>query len=201
MASKLRAAFVTEKVESLADYQNRMQNLIAINKQIHDLYRKATELTEEKVRARIEEDRLNPSGTLNQFRDRGFRYEARTFSRRLDVPWFAAWDVLGEELPPGVAPKEITFKPQAGTRRRRRGGGPIQVGAASLGNGSSTTQGIEHRDSTAAELASLTTSVSQIMKVLSGLGLQERQEPVDNAPRVETGKTAATREVDMVGTK
>ena len=48
---------------------------------------------------------------------------------------------------------------------------------------------------------SLTTSVSQIMKVLSGLGLEERQEPFDNAPRVGTGNTAATREVNTVGPK
>ena len=34
------------------------------------------------------------------------------------MPWLAAWDVLGEELPPGVAPEEITFKPEVGNRRK-----------------------------------------------------------------------------------
>ena len=86
-----------------------MQNLIAINRRIHDLYRKATELMDKEVRARIGEYSLNPDRTLDQLRDRIFRYEAKTFSRRLDVPWLASWDVLGEELPPRVDPYEIIF--------------------------------------------------------------------------------------------
>ena len=120
-----------EQVESLADYQNRMQNLIAINRQIHDLYKKATELTDEEARARIGEYSLNPDGTLDQLRDRIFRYEAKTFSRRLDVPWLASWDVLGEELPPGVDRDAIMFKPEIVNRRRERkpsipGGSPTK---------------------------------------------------------------------------
>ena len=49
----------------------------------------------------------------------------------------------------------------------------------------------EDRDSMAAQLAALTSGVSQMMKILSGL--QGRQEPVSNAVSVDVGERSAAR--------